>query len=130
MAERFGLSEGRGGGSGVVYANGGEEHARASRERVRETRGRVSEDERGMWGSRGIPGRLQDVGSSRRWPACGRGRRPRAPRPSGGRRTTTGSQSAGPSQVGWASTGKAQVASLSLFFYLFLFFYLTANVGL
>ena len=25
-------------------------------------------------------------------------------------------QSAGPSQVGWASTGKAQVASLSLFF--------------
>ena len=39
-------------------------------------------------------------------------------------------QSARPSQVGWASTGKAQVASLSLFFYLFLFFYLTATVGL
>ena len=40
-------------------------------------------------------------------------------------------QSAGPSQVGWASTGKAQVASLSLsLFDLFLFFYLTATVGL
>ena len=52
-------------------------------------------------------------------------------RPSGGRRTTTGSQSAGPSQVGWASTGKAQVGfPLSLFFDLFLFFYLTATVGL
>ena len=30
-------------------------------------------------------------------------------------------QSAGPSQVGWASTGKAQVVSLSLFFDLFMF---------
>ena len=38
---------------------------------------------------------------------------------------------AGPSQVGWASTGKAQVGfPLSLFFDLFLFFYLTATVGL
>ena len=35
----------------------------------------------------------------------------------GGRRLA--SQSAGPSQVGWASTGKAQVASLSLFFLIF-----------
>ena len=39
-------------------------------------------------------------------------------------------QSAGPSQVGWASTGKAQVGFPLSFFYLFLFFYLTATVGL
>ena len=112
-------------------ANGGEERAWASRERVRETRGRVSEDERGTWGSCGIPGRLQDVGRSRRWPACGRGRRPRAPRPPGGRWMTTGKPVGWAEPGGWASTGKAQVASLSLFyFYLFLFFYLTTTVGL
>ena len=40
-------------------------------------------------------------------------------------------QWAGPSQVGWASTGKAQVGfPLSFSFDLFLFFYLTATVGL
>ena len=84
-------------GEGVALvattAIGGEVRARPSRERVRETRGSVREDERGTWGSRGIPGRLQGVGGSRRWPACGRGCRPRAPRPSGARRTTTGSAS-------------------------------------
>ena len=40
------------------------------------------------------------------------------------------SQSAGPSQVGWASTGKAQEGFPLSFFDLFLFFYLTATVGL
>jgi len=64
---------------------------------------RVREGERGTWGRRGTPRRLQGVGRSRRWPACGCGRRPRASRPPGERRRTTGrSQWAGPS---WARPG-------------------------
>lgn len=48
---------------------GGEGCARPSRERVRETRGRVSEDERVTSGSRGTPRRLQasaEAGGGRR----------------------------------------------------------------
>ena len=39
-------------------------------------------------------------------------------------------QSAGPSQVGWASTGKAQVGFPLSFFDLFLFSIFSATVGL
>ena len=89
----MGLSEGEGMSLAATTAIGGEGRARPSRERMRETRGRMREDERETWGSRGTSGRLPGVGGSRRWPACGRGRRPRAPRPSGARRTTTGEAS-------------------------------------
>ena len=124
-------SEVRGSGYGGSYGD----QRRATRlaiagERERETRGRVSEDERGTWGSRGIPGRLQDVGKSRRWPACGRGRRPRAPRPPGGRRTTTGKAS----QLGrarWARPAQVRPrwVSLSLFLICFLFYFFLQLLG-
>ena len=71
-----------------------------------------------MWGSRGVLWASPGVGRSRRWPA--RGRRAASTRPASFWREEDDDwqgQSAGPSQVGWASTGKAQVGfSLSLFF--------------
>ena len=69
-AELLDRSERRGGDGERDY--GGETATSSSamvRERVRETRGRVREDERGAWGSRGIPGRLQasaEAGGGRR----------------------------------------------------------------
>ena len=91
----------------------------------------MSEDERGTWGSRGTPRRLQasaEAGGGR-CEAAGAGHTLRVLLARGGRRLAEPVGWAEPG--GWASTGKAQVASLSLFyFYLFLFFYLTATVGL
>ena len=63
----------------AATAIGGEVRARPSRERERETRGRVSEDERETWGSRGVLWASPGVGRSRRWPA--RGRRAASTRP-------------------------------------------------
>ena len=113
-------------GEGVALvattAIGGEGRARPSRQRVRETRGRVREDERGRGGRRGIPGRLQGVGGSRRWPACARGRRPHAPRPPGERRTTTGKASR-LGRARWAGPEQARPRWLpSLFFLICLCF--------
>ena len=90
----------------------------------------MSEDERGTWGLRGTPRRLQasaEAGGGRRV-AAGAGHALRVHLVGGGQRLA--SQSSGLSRVGWASTGKAQVDPSLSFFYLFLFFYLTAIVGL
>ena len=106
----------------ATTAIGGEGRARPSRERMRETRGRVREDERETWGSRGVLRASPGVGRSRRWPA--HGRRAASTRPCllerGGRRLTK--------PIGWAepgglaSSGKAQVGFPLPFFNLFLFF--------
>ena len=102
----------------VTTANGGEGRARPSRERVREMRGRVREDERVTWGSAWhpwtSPGHRQKQEVAGVWP------RAPATRSSSFWREEDDDwqgQSAGPSQVGWASTCKAQVGfPLSLFF--------------
>ena len=108
----------------TTTANGGEDRARTSRERVREMRGRVREDERVTWGSAWhpwtSPGRRQKQEVAGVWP------RAPATRSSSSWREEEDDwqgQSAGPSLVGWASTGEAQVVSLSLFFWFVSVFY-------
>ena len=91
----------------------------------------MSEDERGTWGSRGTPRRLQasaEAGGGRRV-ATGAGHALRVLLARGGRRLAAPAGWAEPG--GWASTGKAQVGfPLSFFLICFCFFYLTATVGL
>ena len=79
------------------------------------------ERSRGPGGLRGTRRRRPGVGRSRRWPACGCGRRPRASRPPGERRRMTGSgQWAGPS---WARPGRQVSSFLSPFSVFYLFYY-------
>ena len=115
----------------TTTANGGEDRARPSRERVREMRGRVREEERGTWGSAWqpwtSPGRRQKQEVAGVWP------RAPATRSSSSWREEDDDwqgQSAGPSQVGWASTGKAQVGfPLSLFLICFCFLFFLQLLG-
>ena len=84
----------------------------------------MSEDERGTWGSRGTPRRLQasaEAGGGRRV-AAGAGHALRVLLARGGRRLAEPVGWAEPG--GWASTGKARVGfplSLSLFLFVSVF---------
>ena len=63
----------------ATTAIGGEVRARPSRERVRETRGRVREDERGTWELRGTSRRLRasaEAGGGQRVAGARRARAP------------------------------------------------------
>ena len=102
-------------------------------------RAREGERPRGEWDERegdvgvawrplGVSRRRQKQEVAGAWPARGE-HASRVLLARGGRRLAAPAGWAEPG--GWASTGKAQVASLSIFFSnLFLFFYLTATVGL
>ena len=94
-----------------------------AREGERATR-RVGRMRGGRGGVRGTRRRVRGVGGSRRWPACGRGRRPRASRPPGERRRTTGSsQWTGPSWwARWAAPGKYLFSLSFSVFHLFYYF--------
>ena len=128
MAELPGMTGQRMDGSGCGGACQRRQLRSAGRwgesQRGGEATGRVGRKRGRRGGRRGTRRRLQGVGGSRRWPACGRGRRPRAPRPPGERRRTTGiSQWTGPSRVGWwAAPGKC-LFFLSFFVFLFIYYF-------
>ena len=104
----------------AVVASGGDEPVRVG-ERERSRGGNEHGGEReGSRGARGVSGDVQGEAASRRWPACGRGRRPRASRPPSERRRTTGrSRWTGPSWwARWVAPGKSLFSlSLSVFIY-------------
>ena len=116
----MGSSEGRGGVCGGNYGDrqrGTRSAVAGEREGDEGKSERVREGDVGVaWHFRASPGRRRKQEVAGVWP-----RAPATHSASFWREEDDDwqGQSAGPSQVGWASTGKAQVASLSLFFICF-----------